>query len=182
MSELKEYLVSINDHVYDNKPAAVAAIGCELEDAGYMIVDLADQKPWGAYFRIDGSQAETFIADFFPSLSVSEARLGIRDAELSPKVLLVEPRQRLSWQYHDRRAERWMFLTTGAYVKSQTDEQTSVQTAQPGEVVQFQKGERHRLVGAEDGYTVVAEIWQHADRDNPSNEDDIVRVADDYQR
>jgi hypothetical protein len=29
---------------------------------------------------------------------------------------------------------------------------------------------------------LVAEIWQHTDPGNPSNEDDIVRLADDYSR
>jgi hypothetical protein len=29
---------------------------------------------------------------------------------------------------------------------------------------------------------LVAEIWQHTDPDHPSNEDDIVRVQDDFGR
>jgi len=50
-------------------------------------------------------------------------------------------------------------------------------------VVQFEKGERHRLAATNDtDYTVVAEIWQHSDKDHLSDEDDIVRLADDYQR
>ena len=31
-------------------------------------------------------------------------------------------------------------------------------------------------------YAVVAEIWIHTDTDNPSDEFDIVRVQDDYDR
>jgi mannose-6-phosphate isomerase len=36
-------------------------------------------------------------------------------------------------------------------------------------------------VGLED-YAVVAEIWQHSDADNPSDENDIVRLQDDFGR
>ena len=43
------------------------------------------------------------------------------------------------------------------------------------------KGERHRLIGLE-GWGIVAEIWQHTDPENPSDEDDIVRLQDDFGR
>jgi mannose-6-phosphate isomerase len=29
---------------------------------------------------------------------------------------------------------------------------------------------------------MISEIWQHTDAENPSNEDDIVRVQDDFGR
>jgi hypothetical protein len=44
-----------------------------------------------------------------------------------------------------------------------------------------EKGERHRLIGLEN-WGVVAEFWQHTDPEHPSDEDDIVRVQDDYKR
>ena len=50
-----------------------------------------------------------------------------------------------------------------------------------GETVVLQQGERHRLIGLED-WGVVAEFWQHTDAESPSNEDDIVRLQDDYAR
>lgn len=56
--------------------------------------------------------------------------------------------------------------------------------ATPGEVVQFDAGERHRL-GSQPyskTYTLVAEIWQHTDQKHHSDEDDIVRLQDDYSR
>jgi len=37
------------------------------------------------------------------------------------------------------------------------------------------------LVGL-DADAIIAEIWQHTDAANPSNEDDIVRVQDDFGR
>ena len=45
----------------------------------------------------------------------------------------------------------------------------------------LKKGERHRLIGLTD-YVVLAEIWQHTDPNNPSDENDIVRLSDDYGR
>jgi mannose-6-phosphate isomerase len=182
MKELSEYLEQLNNNANVPKQQIVDEVVAGIKNAGYTIVDLNDTKPWGAYIRMDGSQAGRFIADFFPGLTLEEAQLGMKDAELSPKILIVTPNQRLSWQYHDRRAERWAFLTEGGYHKNETDDQGELIVAQPGTVVQFQKGERHRLVGTNDKYAVVAEIWQHTHADEPSNEEDIVRLADDYQR
>lgn len=153
-----------------------------MASSGYTVIELNDQKPWGAYARLDGTDADRFVEDFFPDLSPEEARLGIEGAELSPKFLIVSPGQRLSWQYHGRRAERWRFLTNGAYHKSDTDDEGELVSVPAGSVVQFARGERHRLVGLDDEHVVVAEIWQHTDPESPSDEEDIVRLADDYQR
>lgn len=182
MSELVERLSKIVNETEEVKPNFIASTVEALETAGYTIVEIADQKPWGAYIRMDGSQADAFIGEFFPGLSPVEARLGMESAELSPKILIVTPTHRLSWQFHDRRAERWMFLTPGGYYKSETDEQGEQQHARAGDVVQFAQGERHRLVGVDGYYTVVAEIWQHTDKDTMSDEDDIIRLSDDYKR
>ncbi len=160
----------------------VSTVKALAEGAGYTIVELNANKPWGAYLRIDSSQADMFVNEFFPGLSPEEARLGIEGAELSPKFLIVKPGERLSWQFHHRRAERWRFLTTGAYRKSMTGDESERVEAAADEVVQFQTGERHRLEGKSDGFVLVAEIWQHSDAENPSDEDDIVRLADDYSR
>ena len=182
MNELFNSLNQLENNANVDKAILVGEVVDAVKRAGYTIVDLNDTKPWGAYMRMDGSQADRFIAEFFPGLTPEEARLGDPNAELSPKLLIVAPGQRLSWQYHDRRAERWTFLTEGGYNKSATDDQGEVVVAQPGTVVQFLKGERHRLVGVTDKYAIVAEIWQHVDAVAPSNEDDIVRLSDDYNR
>lgn len=182
MNELSTSLEQLENNATIDKMTLVDGVVDRVKKAGYTIVDLNDTKPWGAYIRMDGKQADRFIAEFFPGLTPEEARLGDPNAELSPKLLIVAPGQRLSWQYHDRRAERWTFLTEGGYNKSQTNDEGDVIVAQPGTVVQFLKGERHRLVGVDDKYAVVAEIWQHTDTAAPSDEDDIVRLADDYKR
>lgn len=182
MSELPKNIKNISPNEYIEYDRFIDDIEHLVESAGYTIVEKNISKPWGAYIRIDSFQADEFVSDFFPGLTPEEARLGIEGAELSPKFLIVKPDERLSWQYHDRRAERWCFLTNGGYRKSVTDEQGDRVEAQPGEVVQFERGERHRLEGRPDGIVVVAEIWQHSQPDAPSDEDDIVRLADDYQR
>ena len=49
-----------------------------------------------------------------------------------------------------------------------------------GSQLKLNQGVRHRLVGLDD-YAVVAEIWQHTDK-VPSDEEDIIRVQDDFGR
>ena len=178
-TNLKSYLEA---DLPDDKKQLTAEVITVLQTAGYGVVEINTDKPWGAYVRIRNDQADDFVHEFFPGLSLEEARLGMDEAELSPKILIVSPGQRLSWQYHHRRAERWTFLTRGSYNKSLNDEPGDPVIAEAGSVVQFEKGERHRLNGMDGGYVVVAEIWQHTDPAMSSDEVDIVRLYDDYAR
>ena len=66
-------------------------------------------------------------------------------------------------------------------IVSNTDEQTPVKNLELGDSVSLRQGERHRIVGS-DQWGVLAEIWKHIDPENPSDEEDIVRVADDFGR
>lgn len=182
MSEILLQLQSIDQSPERPSHEVNEEIARFLAEYGYDISLFDYDKPWGGYTQLANEDADRFLGDFFPGLSPEEARLGNPRAELSPKILAVAPGERLSWQYHDRRAERWMYLTAGGYFRSVTDEQGEMHQAQPGEVVQFARAERHRLVGALGHYTFVAEIWQHTDPQNLSNEADIVRLADDYKR
>ena len=50
-----------------------------------------------------------------------------------------------------------------------------------GDQIILQQGERHRLIDL-DNYSVVAEIWQHTDVNHPSDEENIIRVQDDFGR
>jgi mannose-6-phosphate isomerase-like protein (cupin superfamily) len=128
---------------------------------------------------LDESQAPQFITAFFPHLSLKDFASY---EKLSPKILVVAPDQRLSWQYHHRRAEIWKLIGgVAGVVISDTDEQTDLHNLAIGDVVNLKCGERHRLVGT-DGFGVVAEIWQHTNKENPSDESDIVRVQDDFGR
>lgn len=165
------------------KKMALKRVRDMIDELGYTVVDLDETKPWGAYYRLDNKQVKRFIQEFFPGLSLKDAKLGQQDSELSPKFLLVSPGQRLSWQFHDRRAERWRFLTKGSYYSSHTNSQGKLVKAKAGTIIQLKQGERHRLCAYDDSsYTLVAEIWQHTVKDNPSDEADIVRLSDDYKR
>ena len=150
-----------------------------LDEKGFSVVSKDHSRPWGGFFVLDESQSAQFIAAFFSHLSLEDFA-GYE--KLSPKILVVAPGQRLSWQYHHRRAELWKLIGgVAGVVISDTDEQTDLQNLEIGDIVNLKCGERHRLVGTE-GYGVVAEIWQHTDTSDPSDEDDIVRVQDDFGR
>lgn len=183
MAEFAEQLDIIkNEHEHD-KTALIKDIISRAEQAGYTVADIDDSRPWGGFVRFDYRDGDNFVQEFFPEVDPVSARLGNPDAELSPKILLVEPEQRLSWQMHHRRAERWAFLTDGGYYKSMDPEEMGdLVEAKAGDVVQFEAGECHRLVGAKDDITLVAEIWQHTVAGEPSDESDIVRLQDDYKR
>lgn len=175
--------VNLAFDVSRDKAEVTAEIRHMIDRLGYTVVESDENKPWGAYYRLSSDEADRFVAEYFPRLSATEARLGNDELELSPKFLVVAPGARLSWQLHDRRAERWRFLTPGAYYKSMTDEQGEIVHAASAEVVQFSAGERHRLCAENDQHwTIVAEIWQHIDPSRPSDEADIVRLQDDYKR
>lgn len=138
-----------------------------------------DSRPWGGFFVIEEEDAAKFIETFFPHLSVEELSIA---GKLSPKILLVEPGKKLSWQYHHRRAEIWKLISgKAAVVKSDDDEEKEELILQKGDLVELKQGERHRLIGL-DQWGIVAEIWRHTDADNPSDEQDIIRLQDDFGR
>ncbi len=136
-------------------------------------------RPWGGFYVIEEEQAQTFAKLFFPEVEFSELQIS---GKLSPKILMVEANKRLSWQYHHRRAEIWKLIGgTAGVVTSLTDEQGPVKMLKDQEVIRLVQGQRHRLVGV-NGWGVIAEIWQHTDARDPSDENDIVRLQDDFGR
>lgn len=138
-----------------------------------------DSRPWGGFFVLDETQADHFISLYFPHLTKSELTIA---GKLSPKILVVGPNKRLSWQYHHRRAEIWKLIGgTAGVITSDTDDEKETTHLNIGDIIQLKQGERHRLIGL-DGWGIVAEIWRHTDAENPSDEDDIVRVQDDFGR
>lgn len=151
----------------------------KLKEQGFKISDHDFDRPWGGFFVIDENQAKKFIETYFDDVEMSEVNISGR---LSPKILLVEPGKRLSWQYHHRRAEMWQVVEGPVgVIRSITDEQKPVKKYDEGDLITLKQGERHRLVGLDD-WGVIAEIWQHVYADHPSNEKDIVRLDDDFGR
>lgn len=150
----------------------------ELESMGFKITDSDTQRPWGGFFYIDESQAQAFSNRFFNGLDVESLRI---DGKLSPKILMVKPKSKLSWQYHNRRAEIWqVYKGCVGIVQSETNVENEMQTYKPGNQIKLNQGVRHRLIGLDD-YGIVAEIWQHTNS-IPSDEEDIIRVQDDFGR
>lgn len=165
--------------VLENKPAVFDAVREYIGNQGFRISGYDDNRPWGGFFYVDESQAEQFVRTYFDHLTIEDFK-GF--PKLSPKILVVAPGQRLSWQYHYRRAEIWKLIGgSAAIVVSDTDELNPQRDMKLGEVVTLKQGERHRLVGTE-SWGIIAEIWKHTDPKNPSDEDDIVRVQDDFGR
>jgi mannose-6-phosphate isomerase-like protein (cupin superfamily) len=151
----------------------------DLKAQSFQIVSMDQNRPWGGFFVIAEAQAQAFADAYFEGLDVSTLKIG---GQLSPKILIVAPDKRLSWQYHHRRAEIWRVIQGQAgVVTSDTDEEGALQVLNVGDTITLQQGERHRLIGLSD-YAVIAEIWQHTDANHPSDEDDIVRVQDDFGR
>ena len=151
----------------------------KLSDLGFSIDNIDQNRPWGGFFVINEDQAQQFANEFFDGLDVNDLVIS---GKLSPKILVVSPSKRLSWQYHHRRAEIWRVVRGEVgVVTSASDDENELKTLKEGEFIKLAQGERHRLIGLGE-YGVVAEIWQHTDKVNPSDENDIVRLQDDFGR
>lgn len=148
----------------------------ELSEEGISVLRSDLTRPWGGFFVIDDTSIEAFLKRFFPDLE------NDHDAPLSPKILFVEPGKRLSWQYHDRRSEEWLVIKgrVGVII-SNSDKQGEITELESGDRISVGRRQRHRLVGLGD-WGIVAEIWKHTDPENPSDEEDIVRLEDDFGR
>ncbi|WP_242927383.1 phosphoheptose isomerase [Pontibacter vulgaris] len=173
--------IYISDKVSEEEKKATlfSELEQELKAKGFGINKQDQTRPWGGFFVIDESQAQRFADTYFDGISIDELKIS---GKLSPKILVVAPEKRLSWQYHHRRAEIWQVIKgTVGVVTSNTDEEGERKTLHPGDQIKLQQGERHRLVGL-NGWGVLAEIWQHTDANKPSDEEDIVRVQDDFGR
>jgi len=150
-----------------------------LKQNGFVIVNSDQNRPWGGFYVIDEQQSQKFVDFFFSDVEELEKE---NSGKISPKILIVERIKRLSWQYHRRRAELWRVISGEVgVVTSENDNQNEIQIKQTGDIIILRKGERHRLIGL-DNWGIVAEVWQHTDKDEPSNEEDIVRLQDDFGR
>ncbi len=151
----------------------------EIKGLGFEIIQKDFERPWGGFLVISEKQAQEFADKFFDGINIENIRIG---GKLSPKILVVNPNSKLSWQYHHRRAEIWkVFRGEVGVSRSYDDNQNPLIKLVTGDQIRLKKGERHRLIGLSD-FAVIAEMWQHSDPNNPSDENDIVRLSDDYGR
>lgn len=161
------------------KTTVMTLVNDYLSGAGFTVVEKDFSRPWGGFFVIDEAQAKKFADLYFPGVELSSLKIS---GKLSPKILMVESDKRLSWQYHNRRAEIWKLVAgTAGVVMSENDSEGALHSLRVGEIIRLRQGQRHRLVGL-DGWGMIAEIWQHTDATSPSDEDDIIRVQDDFGR
>jgi mannose-6-phosphate isomerase-like protein (cupin superfamily) len=119
------------------------------------------------------------VNTFFDGINIETLKTS---GKLSPKILIVSPNSKLSWQYHYRRAEIWKVYKGVVGVKKSFDDvEKPMMILKKNDQIKLIQGERHRLIGLDD-FAVISEIWQHTDPDHPSDENDIVRISDDYGR
>ena len=151
----------------------------QMESFGFSVVFHDFERPWGGFLVIDETQAQEFSNKFFKGLDVNTLKIG---GELSPKILIVKPAARLSWQYHNRRAEIWqVYKGSVGIIRSDSNLENEMKVHNEGDQIVIEQGDRHRLIGLNET-SIVAEIWQHTDTNHPSDEDDIIRVQDDFGR
>ena len=151
----------------------------EIIRKGFQIISKDFERPWGGFLVINELQAQDFADTFFDGINVETLKIG---GKLSPKILIVSPNSKLSWQYHHRRAEIWRVFKGKVGISRSFDNiEKPVKILNEKDQIKLKQGERHRLIGLDD-FAVVSEIWQHTDPDCPSDENDIVRISDDYGR
>lgn len=109
-----------------------------------------DKRPWGEYFVIH-----------------DEKNYKIKRIEVNPS-------SRLSYQYHNGRAETWVIINGKARVI--IDESSELYEA--GDTILIPRKSKHRIENITDEILVFIEI-QTGDY---FDEDDIIRVEDDYNR
>ena len=151
----------------------------KIKYQNFKIIDNDLNRPWGGFYVISEDDAQDFSHIYFNGLNTEKLKIS---GKLSPKILIIVPFERLSWQYHHRRSEIWKVVSGEIKViTSHDDKERKEEILKEGDEIRLSKRERHRIIGLKD-YAVVAEIWIHTDKDNPSDENDIVRVQDDYGR
>jgi mannose-6-phosphate isomerase len=104
-----------------DKQQVFEKVAALLDESNFTIVDKDDARPWGGFYVIDEAQAARFVQQYFAEENLNELKITNK---LSPKILIVGPHHRLSWQYHNRRAEIWKCIGgTVAVMTSNTDEE-----------------------------------------------------------
>lgn len=110
----------------------------------------SDERPWGSWQILDEGDG------------------------YKVKRIEVKPHSRLSYQTHDHRSEHWIIVQGKATCV--VDGETRI--VGPGECVEVELKQPHRITNMEDELLVVIEVQ----RGEYCGEDDIVRLEDDYGR
>ena len=149
----------------------------QKNNLNYTLKDLS--RPWGGFYVINENLSDKFLDLFFDTEFKNKIDFKTK---LSPKILVIKPNKRLSWQYHNRRSEIWSVIKGNILVSwSENDNEGDHFKLKEKDQIEIGNKIRHRIIGNED-YALVAEIWIHTDKSNPSNENDIIRLQDDFNR
>lgn len=164
----------------DTKEQIQSRIRKELTGKGLKISGEDFERPWGGFFKIDDACISDFMTVYFSGVKLP---FDIKKLSVSPKILVVEPGKKLSWQSHERRSELWRVVKgpVGIYTSPTDIQPEEMNVYNENDIIEMELGTRHRLAGLDDT-GIIAEIWIHMFPDNPSDEDDIRRISDDFGR
>ena len=109
-----------------------------------------DERPWGRYFVLQ-----------------DESNFKIKRIE-------VEPGQRLSYQYHNKRSETWIVIKGTALVTINDN----IKDYKEGETVIIPLKAKHRVENKSNSLLIFIEVQTGS----YFGEDDIIRLNDDYGR
>lgn len=150
----------------------------EAAGFGLSVVQQDFARPWGGFLRFRESDIDVFLHAFWQGVDTGPGG-GRRD----PKLLLVRPGCRLSLQRHQRRHELWRVLDGPLLVLNGAGPlNLNHDLLFSGDVIRLPQGVCHRPAASLTSWARIAEIWEHCDPLNPSDEDDIQRLHDDYGR
>ena len=113
-------------------------------------MNLVEERPWGKY----------------------EILLDSDDVKV--KKITVNPKQRLSYQYHHKRQEQWVIVSGRLTVMLEGKKIFKY----PGETIFIALGSKHRAWNETESLVVFIEVQTGT----YFGEDDIVRLSDDYSR
>lgn len=163
------------------KAEALEQVNRYIKLLGLEITSADNNRPWGGFYVISPDTHSKFLDIFFPLL---KDELAKSELPISAKVLVIEPKGMTSDQYHRRRKEVWRVWSGPVEVYlNHADPRyiTNMQLAD-NQRMSIELEERHRIIGHSGYWGVLAETWIHTNPDHLSDEEDIVRVEDDYGR
>lgn len=115
-----------------------------------MKINITEERPWGRFFVL------------------------FEDENCKVKKIEVESGHRLSYQYHQKRSEIWIFISgEGSVILN--DKKIN---CKKGEIIQIPQGAKHRI----ENESIEKLIFIEVQTGSYFGEDDIIRIEDDYKR
>ena len=144
-----------------------------------IIKSIDRNRPWGYFITFDDKCFPLFRNIYFKTFNYN---IFNKNKKFSSKLLFVKKDKRLSWQYHERRTELLkVYFGKIIVIVSDDDFEKNQTILKKGDEIKIDNKQRHRIIGI-DELSIISEIWIHTFNNNPSNENDIIRIQDDYDR